>query len=225
MPNFLQLILTITQNHIAEFLAFATSVIFWKTIRKSKFHWLPFFLFFILVVELTGNYLRWVMYANIILYNITIPLEYFFYLFLFWLQGRALLKQFTKFSAIALGTTAIFFYLYQPLTVLHSYVLVTGEVCVIICSCIYLYEQFQNPESESLFKNYFFWLLSGLLLFNLGELSYFLLFPAIKANNWDKFSALFKAINNQLLLLLYLSYIISILVYKKYSSPQNAGKY
>ena len=217
--------MTITQNHIAEFLALATSVIFWKTIRKSKLHWLPFFLLFILLVELIGNYLKKIMYANIILYNFSIPFEYFFYTFLFWLQGKNFLKEFTKFCAVILGIVSLFFFFYQPITLLHSYVLVTGQVCVIVCSCIYLYEQFQNPETESLFKNYFFWLSSGLLLFNLGELSYFLLYTVIHSKGWDKLNLLFKAVNNNMLLLLYLSYVICIVVYKKYNFPKNAREF
>lgn len=216
--------MTITQNHIVEFLALTTSVICWKDIRKTKLRWLPFFLLFILIVELTGNYYKRVPYANTRLYNFTIPIEYLFYLLLFWLNGERTLKIFSKSAALMLVAIALFYFIKLPLIILHTNVLLSGQIFVIICFCIYVYEQFQNSEEESLLRNYFFWLSAGLFLFNLGDFTYFLLYPVINANGWDKADSLFKAVNHSLLFLLYLSYIISIVVYKKYKSS-NAGKH
>jgi len=208
-------ILTITLNHIAEFSALVVSLILWKYIKKGKLKSLPFFLLFILLVELTGNYLQKKMFANVRLYNISIPIEYGYYFFLYYLHGGKTLRLFIKWSSFVLIAITGICFVKLPSTFFHSYVLVAGEVFIINGSCIFLYEQFQNTEDESLLKNYFFWLSSGLLLFNLGELAYFLFFPLIHANKWDRFDFLFKQINNSLLLLLYLSYILSIVVYKK----------
>ncbi len=209
--------MTITQNHIVEFSALAASVIFWKDIRKSKLRWLPYFLLFILTVELIGNYYRKVPYANTRLYNFTIPVEYLFYIFLFWLHGRKHLKIFARYAAILLAAGTVFYFIVLPLSTLHTVVLLGGQVFVIICFCIYIYEQFQNSEEEEyLLKNYFFWLAAGLFLFNLGDFSYFLMLPVITNNGWDKTDQLFGAINHSLLLLLYLSFIVSILIYRKY---------
>lgn len=210
--------MTITQNHIAEFLAFVTSIIFFNSVRRGALKWLPFFLFFILVVELTGNYFRSVPYANTRLYNFTIPIEYFFYIYLFQLHGNKYLKIFCNYAAVLLCAVIIFEFFRLPLVLLHSNVLLAGQSFVIICFCIYLYDQFKNGEEESLLKNYFFWLASGLFLFNLGDFTYFVLYPVINTNHWDKADSLFSAVNHNLLLLLYLSYIISILVQKKYKS-------
>lgn len=214
--------MTITQNHIAEFLALVTCVIFWKDIRSSKLRWLPFFLLFILLVELTGNYFRRIPYANMMLYNFTIPLEYGFYLFLFGLHGENTMKLFCRFAGLTLLTATLFYFITQPFKLFHNYVLLCGQALVIICCCIYFVDQFKKAEEKSLLHNYFFWLCSGLLLFNLGDLCYSLLIPVIKAGGWDKFDSLYKSINNNLLLLLYLSYIVSIIVFKKYSAAQDA---
>jgi hypothetical protein len=207
--------LTITINHISEFSALAASIVFWNYIKKGKLKSLPFFLLFILLVELTGNYLRKNMYPNVGLYNCSIPVEYCYYLFLFYLHGGIILKRLSKWAGFGVLCFAIFYFFKLPATYFHSYVLVAGQVSVIICSCIYLYEQFQHPGEQSLLKNYFFWIVAGLLLFNLGDLTYSLLYPIIHTNKWDRFDIVFKKTNNSLLVLLYLSYIISIVVYKK----------
>ena len=213
----------ITQNHIVEFLALVVSIVYWKSIKKGKLKSLPFFLLFILLVELTGTYLHSIRYPNTKLYNITIPLEYLFYFYLYWKHAAKVLKIFTTFSALLLILFTLFFFFSQPLIILHSYVLVVGEVCIIFCACIYLIEQFKNGEEESLLKNYFFWFSSGLLLFSLGEFVYFLLYPAINLNKWDRFDFWFKTVNNSLLLMLYLSYIVSIVIYKKYNKLNATG--
>lgn len=210
----------ITQNHIAEFLALAISIIYLPSLRKGKLYWLPFFLLAILLVELTGSFLPRVLGLNNVgLYNVSIPFEYLFYLFLFWKHGNKLLRKFTEITAVLLVCITLFYFLTVRNSVFHNYVLLAGQLFVIAACCIYLYEQFQDTENSSLLKNYFFFITAGLMLFNLGELSYSLLFPAIRDKKWDDFGYLFRSINNSLLLMLYLSYILAIIIHKKYSVP------
>jgi len=204
--------MTITQNHIAEFTALIVSVICWRQLKKGSLHWLPFFLSYILCIELIGNYFQKVKYANIILYNFSIPIEYLFYLFLFFKHGGKSLQFFAKAGALLLITVTVYFMFTAPLKTFHNYVLATGQALVIISCCMYLYERFRAAEESSLLSVPFFWLSAGLLLFNLGEFTFTLLYPVIKKNGWDKLDILFMAVNNNLLLLLYLSYIISILL-------------
>jgi hypothetical protein len=210
--------MTLTQNHIVEFSALTASVISWSTLKKGKLRWLPFFLLFILLIELLGNYFHKVPYANAKLYNFSIPLEYVFYLSLFFIHGQKVLKKISSLSMIVLIANAFISFYTQPFSALHDNVLLTGHISVIISSCIYLYERFQHPVEESLLQNYFYWMVSGLLLFNLGDFTYFSLFPKIHLKEWDKSDVLFESINNRLLLLLYLSYIIAIIIYNKYKS-------
>ena len=216
----------ITQNHIVESLALSVCLIYYKSIRKSKLKSLPFFLAFILLVELTGSYFaRLLTTNNTWLYNLSIPVEYSYYLFLFWLHGQNLLKKLTVLGFIVLIIVTIFYFFYLPIKAFHSNVLLTGQAFVIISTCIYIYELFQSADDQPLYKNYFFWLVSGLFLFNLGEISYFVLYLSIHKNDWDSFDNLFQLINNNLLLVLYLSYIIAILICKKYEVTTNAGNH
>lgn len=209
------MIMKITQNHIAEFLALCISIVFWKSIKKGGLRWLPFFFFFILSVELLGTYFKRVPYANAKLYNLSIPIEYLFYFSLFRLHGGRLSRSFSILCSAGLLAVSLFFFITVPLKNFHDKVLLFGQGSVIVSCCIYLFEKFKSADDQSLLKDHFFWLLSGLLLFNLEDFSYFLLYDLIKANKWDQYDNWFKAINNSLLLLLYLSYIISILVYRK----------
>ena len=101
----------------------------------------------------------------------------------------------------------------KPFSELHDNVLIVGQISVIICCCIYLFEKFNGIDDDSLLNDYFFWMISGLLLFNLGDFTYFRLLPIIKENKWDRLDKWFQTINNSLLLLLFLSYILSIIIY------------
>jgi hypothetical protein len=214
----------ITQNHIAEFLALLMSLIYFKTLQKGRLKTLPFFLGFILCVELAGSYLRRILHTNNTwLYNASIPVEYGYYLFLFWLHAQSRLKKFLIAAIPLFFLVVIWGFCTMPMKIFHSNALVAGQVLVILSCCIYIYELFKSSEEESLFRNYFYWLVSGLLLFNLGDSVYFILYPTIHQQKWDRFDTLFKSINNNLLLLLYLSYIISILAFKKYQQPTHAG--
>ena len=216
----------ITQNLIAEFLALLVSVIYFKALQKGKLKSLPFFLLFILIVELGGSYLKRILHQpNTWLYNLSIPLEYSYYLFIFYLHGHSLLKKTTLMGFIFLAPITLFYFFYIPILQLHQNVLLTGQILVIISACIYIYELFQFTDEEPLYKKYFFWIVSGLLLFNLGDISYFFLYNSIHKNDWDKFDKIFSLINNNLLLVLYLSYIIAILVFKKHNLNNNAGSH
>lgn len=206
--------MSITFNHIAELAALATSIFYHKKIKGGELNSLPFFLAFILAVELIGTYLRSIAHTNIQLYNISIPVEYCYYFFLYFRHGQKLLKKVAVCMGIAIIAIAMVSFLVLPGTRFHNYVLIAGQVFAITCSCIYFFEQFREEE-EPLLQRHFFWLASGLLLFNLGEFVYFIFFPIISANKWDTFDILFKATNNSLLILLYLSYMIMIITYKK----------
>ena len=215
--------MTITQNHIIEGLALISSIIFWKDIKKGGLRWLPFFLFFILCVELSGTYFKHTPYANAKIYNISIPIEYLFYFLLFRLNGKKIARVFSMICSLLLVICAIYYYITIPIRNFHDKVLLFGQISVILCCCIYFFEKFRHVDDEPLLQDPFFWICSGLLLFNLEDFVYFLLLDLIKANQWDPHDKWFKAINNSLLILLYLSYIIAILIYRK-NKQRNAAR-
>jgi hypothetical protein len=216
----------ITPNHIAEFLALLTSIIFYRSLKKGKLKSLPFFLLFILLIELTGRYLRKELHVpNTGLYNFSIPVEYSYYLFLFRLHSRQSFKKFYVYCILLLFVLALYYFLATPLIEFHSYVLLAGQIMVIAASCLYIYQVFSSNDELPLYRHYFFWFVTGALLFNLGEFSYFLLYPSIHKSGLDNFDHLFRLINNNLLLLLYLTYIICILMYRKNIATQHAHSF
>ncbi|MFT3703482.1 MAG: hypothetical protein QM802_13990 [Agriterribacter sp.] len=198
-------------------MALLTGIIYWSHLKDSKLFWLPFFLAFILFVELSGSFLPYYLNLdNAILYNCSIPLEYLFYSYLFYVHGSLHLKKSVVLGSKLFCIVALFYFVKIPVTIFHYLVLMIGQVLILIYCCLYIYERFIELEGAPLIKNYFFWIVAGLLLFNLGDFSYSLVFPLIRDKNWDDLGLLFKSINNSFLFLLYLSYIIAIIICKKY---------
>src|SRR5687768_888985 len=61
-------------------------LVFFRNIRQTTLKWLLPFMLFIVAVELTGRYVKrelGEMELNQAIYNISIPLEYLFYAFIF----------------------------------------------------------------------------------------------------------------------------------------------
>lgn len=201
--------------HLIEFSALIISLIFWNVLKGSKLRLLPFFLVFVLFVDVTGLLIKAKGYKNAFFYNFSIPVEYAFYFYLFYVHGQVRLKKFIKIASSFFLITVIVFFIISPFYKLHNYVLVAGQLIAIVSVCIYLYEQFTGATEDSLMANYFFWIASGLFIFNLGDMVYFVMYPMIKQQQLDNLGKLFRLVNTNLNLILYILYIVSIFVYKK----------
>src|SRR6187402_3564328 len=67
-----------------EIAALLTSFLLWRSLQSSRLRWFLPFLLIICLVELTGRYLARVLHQpNAWLYNLSVPLEYLFYCFVF----------------------------------------------------------------------------------------------------------------------------------------------
>lgn len=198
-----------------EILGFLVCIISWNSIKGSRLNLLPFFLLFTIITGVIARYYKDYAGYNSIIYNTTIPLEYGFYFHLFFVHGGKILKNFIKAAIVFFALSIILSAIMQPYTIFHSYVLLTGQFCVIVCMCLYLYEQFVSSDEESLLQNYFFWIASGLFIFNLGDMVYFIFYPYMKQIGTLDFRKLFRLVNNNLVLLLYTLYIIGVLIYVK----------
>lgn len=204
----------ITKNHIIEFAALTVSITLFNSIKKGKLKSLPFFLLFILFVELFGSYLYRVQKVNNNwLYNLSIPIEYSYYCYLFWLHAENMLKRLLKVLYVFFLLIVFYHFVAIPLKIFYTNMLIAGQVLVIVSCCIYIYELFRKDAEEPLVKQYFFWIITGLLLFNLGDFVYFLFLPVIHSSGWDRFDFIFRMVNNSLLYILYLSYIMAMIVY------------
>ena len=202
---------------IVEFLALLTAIYYWRETRHTKLHYLVFFLMFICCIEiisliLINNNMRaetkWV-------YIISVPVEFSFYLFLIYLHGESFSKKASCIFLVFFNLANIVGLLAQSAYKGSNISILLGDICVALAVCFYLVNLFNKETDVPLFHNYFFWIASVLLLFCLGEMGYFFLIPYIKANKLDEFGKMFKLINNNLMVVLYGSYIIALIMHHR----------
>ncbi len=199
-----------------ELLALACSIIFWKCISNTPLKWFVPFLIFIVTVELTGRYIRTELKEmNAWLYNFTVPVEFLFYSFIFFMhyhkkRNRTLVK---IFSALFVFYTLAWL-AFNGTEFFNSNMLLIGYLFMIIFSILFLVELYNKPGMVYLTREPLFWIAVGLLLFSAGGLSYALLTRFALLNKLDQGSSIFRSINQYLNLLLYLCISISFLCRK-----------
>lgn len=177
----------------------------WRLTRHSSATWIPFFLASIVIVELIGRYYRRVLHApNTWLYNFSIPAEFLFFGFMLYLALRK-----KNFRCAALGFLVLYpVFVGINLLLAGTYYLctinvVTGAFMVIILCCLYFYELFTVDDNTDIIRDPLFWIVCGLFLFCTGEFFYNLFFSLIKVQGMAQMRKFTKAINNNLILVLY----------------------
>lgn len=202
-----------------EILALLVALISWRNLKHTYYILFIPFLAFIVTIELTGKYINQILKQhNAWLYNISVPLEFLFYCFIFYTAFKLrtskiiTLGLMTLFSLFTIATLIA-----NGIDPFNSLALLAGNFVAIIISCFYFYELLNIPEKVSLIRTPLLWIASGLFLFNLGEFVYST-FLMMLDNNWDKGAKIFRMINNQLLLLFYTCIIIALLWVKKSST-------
>ncbi len=200
-------------NIYFEIAAFLTSVIFWNKIKNTRLRWLLPFLLFIVVVEILGRYIRKELHApNVWLYNISVPLEYLFYSFLFSTFYKknfsvALVKLFLVVFPVWVLVNIIFV---QGFYNFNTHFLKVGSFCMLLFCLLVFVELLMGEELVNPFTEPIFWIACGLFLFNAGEFTYNI-FSDIKMENWTTGEKLFLQINNNLIFVLYTCIIIAII--------------
>jgi hypothetical protein len=197
-----------------EFAAFLTALLCWRYLDKRSIRWFVPFLLLIVVVELTGRYLKKELaMPNVWMYNITIPLEYLFLAFIF-------LRNFKSSSFRRLS--AVFMVLFAAYTLIHilfiggihtfnSQVLTIGSFAMMLLSILCFYDLYLNTQTAPVWKLPIFWIAVGVLLFNAGEFAYLLFFDYLKDHGYEEASKIFYEINGKVIYLLYSSLIIAFL--------------
>lgn len=171
------------------------------------------YLLFVIVVELIGRYYsRELHKSNAWLYNISVPFEYLFYGFLFFIHYRS-----SRFKIVAKCFLLLFpvfavinFLFIQDTARFNTNFLKVGSFFMILFSCLYFVELLKVEKVIVPLKEPFFWIASGLLLFNAGEFGYNVFFE-FYFKNWETGLKLFRNINNTLLYVLYSCINIGIL--------------
>ncbi len=201
-----------------EIIAFIVSVFSYAKIKDKPFKWFIFFLFVVIVVELLGRYIsRELHHTNIWLYNIFLPIEYLFYVAIFYLS--IVNTNYKKIAIISFTALLVFcvvnILFIQGFQVFNTNILIFGSCTLILLSCFSLIDIFQMDDNRSLLKQPLFWLATGILFFNLGELAYNLFFNFIISHQYDKKALLFSSINSKLMYVLYTFISIAIICTKR----------
>ena len=195
-----------------ELAAFIVSILTWRYLKGTAFSLFPFFLFFIVFVELAGTYMAWVLHLrNSWLFNISTTLEFVFYAYLFSLHLRnpASKKLARRFMVVYPVLVLLNLLFIQGFTQFHSYTVVLGNMFMIVLCCLFFHELLLHPLEGELRREPMFWIGTGILFFQLGDLTFDLLFNLLKNDATGK--GFFLSINNNLILILYSCFIIAFL--------------
>lgn len=171
------------------------------------------YLLFVVIVELIGRYYsREIHKSNAWLYNISVPIEYLFYSFLFLVHyNNPNFKTIAKVFILLFPVFAIINFLFiQNTERFNTNFLKVGSFFMIVFSCLYFTDLLRIEKIINPLKQPLFWIASGLLLFNSGEFAYNTVFEFF-FKNWGKGLKLFREINNNLLYVLYSCIIIGII--------------
>lgn len=193
--------------------ALLTSAVLWLRFRTPILRWFFPFLLFIVLIELTGRYLRTILsQPNGWLFNLSIPIEYLFFAFIFWKSyTRPAYRLLTMWFVILFSLFAIINIAVNGLAEFHTNVLLIGSFFMIVFSVLYFINLYQDMETEIVWKEPMFWIAAGVLVFNMGEFSYNLLFGYLIKYKLDEAAVIFRSINNKLILVLYSFLIIAFL--------------
>lgn len=197
-----------------EIAALLTSIIFWRKLRHTKLCWLMPYLVFIVVIELTGRYIRAELkQPNAWLYNISVPIEFLFYGFIFYLHySRQSFLVITKYFLILFLMFALCnLFFIQGFYKFNTNILKVGSFGMIVLCCLYFAELLSKKEEVNLLRYPMFWLTTGLLLFNTGEFFYTLFSDYLIKNHLDSTRKIFSSINNKLIWVLYTCISIAII--------------
>lgn len=202
-----------------ECFALLISILHYNTIRDKPLIWFIPFLAFMVVVELSGWYIKNILGAsNSWLYNISIPVEYIFYTFIFYKHYE--FAPFKKIAALLLLIipigSLINIIAIQGFYNFNTNILLAGCCIMILLCCLFFIDLFKRETEFVLLKEPMFWITTGLLFFNLGEISYNLFFDYIIKHKQDTGAKFFTSINSILVYVLYSFISIAILCTRKY---------
>lgn len=188
-----------------EIIAVLTCILFWKSVKNTKLHWFLPYLIFIVFVEVMGWYLPQIGMRQSWLFNISVPIEYLFFSFIFFAHyERKLNRKFALGFIIAFLIYVILYSLTKGIYKFNTYYLLIGSLVMIILCVLYFYEQYIKINTENIWSDPMFWIATGVFLFNAGEFSYNFLSKFIVKNRLDPTIHLFRLINNKLIIVFYL---------------------
>ena len=203
---------------IFEVGAFVVSVLSYQKIKDTPLKWFVPYLFFLVTIEMTAVYMVKVLELHSTpLYNITIPIEYSFYAYLFYeyLKGPMIKKTAMGLLIFIPTFCAANLVFGQGFKGFNSTNLLVSSSAVLLLCCAYFVDLFRRDEEISLLREPMFWITTGVLFFNMGELSTNLFWQYLLQNTREEYSKLIGLINSSLIYVLYTFISIGILCIKK----------
>lgn len=202
-----------------ESLTLIISIFSYNKIKDKPYKWFIPFLVFMVIIELMGWYMKNVaVVSNSWLYNISIPVEYIFYSFLFYKSYQSrLFKKIAGILFYAIPVGSLFNIVFiQGFFAFNTNILLVGCCVMIFLCCLFFADLFKRENEFVLLREPMFWITTGLLFFNLGELSYNLFFDYLLVHKQDPKAILFTSINSILVYVLYTFISIALICVKSY---------
>ena len=196
-----------------EIATFLVSLICWFKLKRTNLKWLMPYLLFIVLVELTGRYIGRELKGPIgWIFNISVPIEYLFFSFLYYINYKT--EAYKKISFGFIICFILFVLIYSIINSIenfHPIYLKVGSITMIVFSCFYLAEILRIGTIVNPLNLPMFWIACGVFLFNAGEFMSNSLMEFLFKNqsNWMK---MFRLVNNNLIVVLYSCISIAIIV-------------
>jgi hypothetical protein len=184
---------------ITLIIALVVSLLMYKKLEPSWFRLFPWFLIVNLLLQIIALYYWvWTRKSNHFIYNIYIFIEYGFYILICYLA----VKKVNFKRAIALiGLLFTLFYLLligRDFFHYSSLARNAGALLSFFCCIIFLVEILMSDEIMNLFRIPMFWIVTGIMIANLGTFLYFAFFDYILKNNLDPDGTVYVIIANSL---------------------------
>lgn len=203
---------------VFEFLSFAISIIFYRSIKDSYMKWFVPFLGIVFISELINNQFYYLRRQTILIHYIIGITESVFYGFIFYkLSNRPIQKKsiiiFIIFSVM--GYISSYFTFNTSITYFLYNLIISGYLLATI-ALIYLYTKFVDDDETLLISESGFWIAFGVSLFYSGISISFSLYDLIYKNNLSiSGQNLLNLVPRILSVFLYISISISIILCRK----------
>ncbi len=173
---------------ITLIVALAVSLSMYKKLEPSWFRLFPWFLLASLIIQTIAYYYsRLSGKSNHFIFNIYILIEYGFYMLICYL---AINKILFKRLIMAIAIIFILFYcsaviLFGDFYIYNTSIRNLGALLSFFCCILFLAEILMSDEIRDFFVIPMFWIVTGIMITNLGTFLYFSFFNYILKNNLD----------------------------------------
>lgn len=156
-------------------IAFLVSVYYWKDYKSSAQKYFPLLMFLAAVVEVIAIVrLYGSKQTSNFLYNIYLIASFVFFLIWFiTILKRKIIPKILLF--VFLGATVFSVFTENPTKDLYFSMLMTGSVFILIGAFLFFKQLIETDAVVYFIKNQQFWIMSGLLVFYIGFLPFYLL--------------------------------------------------